>query len=125
MQLSHACCLSCDKDEPNRTGSSMFRSGWPSGTSTHAGRRSETTAIAFPSPRLHRMLFGNHRSVLTALECNIVVDRSFFVIAVQSAVLPTIPAPASSGPGQMIVDAGGMRLTVFTYRPGGCRARAR
>ena len=69
------------------------------------------------------MLFGNHRSVLTALGCNIVVDRSGFVIAVQSAVPPTIAAPASSGPGQMIVDAGGVRLTVFTYRPGGCRVR--
>jgi poly(3-hydroxybutyrate) depolymerase len=69
------------------------------------------------------MLFGNHRSVLTALGCTIVVDRSGFVIAVQSAVPPTIAAPASSGPGQMTVDAGGVTLTVFTYRPGRCRVR--
>lgn len=45
------------------------------------------------------------------------------MIAVQSAVPPVIAAPAPSGPGQMIVDASGVKLTVFTYRPGGCRVQ--
>ena len=45
------------------------------------------------------------------------------MIAIQSAAAQVIASPAPSGPGQMSVGAGGSTLTVFTYRPDGCRIR--
>ncbi len=45
------------------------------------------------------------------------------MISVQSAAAQVNASPAPSGPGRTSVGAGGSTLTVFTYRPDGCRIR--